>query len=57
MHVQTHAMERLWGPINLVSVGAQKLVMSYDITGGGPIEAPIVELSVPALKLIQSHLV
>ncbi len=28
--------------------------MSYDVTGGGPLEAPIVELSVPALKLIQS---
>ena len=30
--------------------------MSYDVTGGGPMEAPIVVLSVPALKLIQSHL-
>ncbi len=33
------------------------LMMSYDVSGGGPMEAPIVELSVPALKLIQSHLV
>ena len=33
------------------------MMMSYDVTGGGPLEAPIVELSVPALKLIQSHLV
>ncbi len=24
------------------------LMMSYDVTGGGPMEAPIVELSVPA---------
>ena len=31
--------------------------MSYDVTGGGPMEAPRVELSVPALKLFQSHLV
>ncbi len=31
--------------------------MSYDVTGGGPMEAPIVKLSVPALKLIQSHFV
>ena len=30
------------------------MMMSYDVTGGGPLEAPIVELSVPALKLIQS---
>ena len=32
------------------------MMMSYDVTGGGPLEAPleapIVELSVPALKLI-----
>ncbi len=33
------------------------MMMSYNVTGGGPLEAPIVELSVPALKLIQSHLV
>ncbi len=33
------------------------IMMSYDVTGGGPMETPIVELSVPALKLIQSHLV
>ncbi len=26
------------------------LMMSYDVTGGGPMEAAIVELSVPALK-------
>ncbi len=26
------------------------VMMSYDVTGGGPMEAPIVELSVPALK-------
>ncbi len=26
------------------------LMMSCDVTGGGPMEAPIVELSVPALK-------
>ncbi len=25
--------------------------MSYDVTGGGPMEAPRVELSVPALEL------
>ncbi len=29
------------------------MMMSYDVTGGGPMEAPIVELSVPVLKLIQ----
>ncbi len=33
------------------------MMMSYDVTGGGPMEAPIVDLSVPALKLFQSHLV
>ena len=33
------------------------MMMSYDVTGGGPMEAPIVELSVPTLKLIQSHFV
>ena len=33
------------------------MMMSYNVTGGGPLEAPIVELSVPALKLIQTHLV
>ena len=32
------------------------MMMSYDVTGGGPMEAPIVELSVPALKLIQSDI-
>ncbi len=26
------------------------LMMSCDVTGGGPMEAPIVELLVPALK-------
>ncbi len=30
------------------------LMMSYDVTGGGPMEAPIVELSVPTLKYIIS---
>ncbi len=29
------------------------MMMSYDVTGGGPMEAPIVELSVPVLKLIR----
>ena len=29
--------------------------MSYDVTGGGPLEAPIVDLSVPALKLIHKN--
>ncbi len=33
------------------------MMMSYDVAGGGPMEAPIVDLSVPALKLFQSHLV
>ncbi len=33
------------------------VMMSYDVTGGGPMEAPRVELLVPALKLFQSHLV
>ncbi len=32
-------------------------IWNDDVTGGGPMEAPIFELSVPALKLIQSHLV
>ncbi len=26
------------------------VMMSYDVTGDGPMEAPIIELSVPALK-------
>ncbi len=33
------------------------MMMSYNVTGGGPMEVPIVDLSVPALKLFQSHLV
>ncbi len=29
---------------------------SYDVTGGGPAEAPTVDFSVPLFKLIRSHL-
>ncbi len=29
---------------------SSSVMMSYEVTGGGPMEAPIVELSVPALK-------
>ena len=32
------------------------LMMSCDVTGGGPMEVPIVELLVPALKYIISLL-
>ncbi len=32
------------------------MMMSYDVTGGWPVEAPTVDLSVPVLKLIQSNL-
>ncbi len=31
-------------------------VINYDVTGGGPMEAPIVELSVPSCTQIDSTL-
>ncbi len=31
------------------------MMMSYDVTGGGPVEAPTVDLSVPVLKLIHYY--
>ncbi len=32
------------------------MMMQYDVTGGGPMEASVVELSVPVLKLLISLL-